>query len=115
MQAEPMKPTLKAPGTKRLKRTHDKLLSSFAVIFNLRRYKEGGAAHGAAIDSHDVVMRLNQAPTWGYRRWVGGRTTHRVGTDGQCSPLHPPYCRPRLTDGQCSPRHPPHCRPLFLE
>lgn len=37
-----------------------------------------GPAHGAAIDSHDVVVRLNQAPTWGYTRWVGSKTSHRV-------------------------------------
>jgi hypothetical protein len=33
-----MKPKLKPPGTKCLKLTHDKLLSSFAFKFNLRRY-----------------------------------------------------------------------------
>jgi len=37
VQVEPMKPMLKAPG-KRLKLTYDKLLSSFAFKFNLRRY-----------------------------------------------------------------------------
>ena len=31
---------LTAPGTKRLKQEHDKLLSSFASNFNLRRYNE---------------------------------------------------------------------------
>jgi hypothetical protein len=38
VQVDPMKPTLKAPGTKRLKLEHDVLLSSFAFNFNLRRY-----------------------------------------------------------------------------
>jgi serine/threonine protein kinase len=33
-----MKPMLKAPGTKRLKLEYNKLLSSFAFNFNLRRY-----------------------------------------------------------------------------
>lgn len=37
-----------------------------------------GPAHGAAIDSHDVVVRLNQAPTWGYTPWVGSKTSYRV-------------------------------------
>ena len=37
-----------------------------------------GPRRGAAIDSHDVVVRLNQAPTWGYTPWVGSKTTHRV-------------------------------------
>ena len=38
VQLEPMKPTLKAPGSKRLKLTHEKLLSYIAFKFNLRRY-----------------------------------------------------------------------------
>jgi len=33
-----MKPTLKPPGSKRLKLYHEKLLSNFAFNFNLRRY-----------------------------------------------------------------------------
>ena len=36
MQVDPIKPTLKAPGTKRLKLGYDKLLSNFAFEFNLR-------------------------------------------------------------------------------
>ena len=35
---DPIKPTLKAPGTKRLKLKYDKPLSSFAFNFDLRRY-----------------------------------------------------------------------------
>ena len=38
VQVDPMKPKLKAPGTKRLKLNYDAPLSSFAVKFNLRRY-----------------------------------------------------------------------------
>eukprot|EP00240_Pyramimonas_obovata_P005417 CAMPEP_0118943782 /NCGR_PEP_ID=MMETSP1169-20130426/39024_1 /TAXON_ID=36882 /ORGANISM="Pyramimonas obovata, Strain CCMP722" /LENGTH=385 /DNA_ID=CAMNT_0006889113 /DNA_START=132 /DNA_END=1286 /DNA_ORIENTATION=+ len=33
---------------------------------------------GAAIDAHDVVMRLNQAPTENYATYVGEKTTHRL-------------------------------------
>jgi len=33
-----MKPTLKAPESKRLKLEHEKTLSNFAFKFNLRRY-----------------------------------------------------------------------------
>jgi len=33
-----MKPTLKAPGTKRLKLRHDELLTKIGFNFNLRRY-----------------------------------------------------------------------------
>ena len=38
MQIDPIKPTLKAPGTKLLKLKCDKPLSNFAFEFNLRRY-----------------------------------------------------------------------------
>ena len=38
MQVDPIKPTLKAPGSKRSKLKSDELLSSFAFNFNLRRY-----------------------------------------------------------------------------
>jgi len=38
VQVDPIKPTLTAPGTKRLKLKYDKPLSSFAFNFNLRRY-----------------------------------------------------------------------------
>ena len=37
-QVEPLKSMLKAPGAKRLKLKHDKLLSNFGFDFNLHRY-----------------------------------------------------------------------------
>jgi hypothetical protein len=43
MQIDPIKATLKAPGSQALKEQYDKLLSTFAFKFNLRRYsKEQG-------------------------------------------------------------------------
>ena len=42
MKVDPIKPTLKAPGTKRLKLESDELLSNFAFKFDMRRYDEGG-------------------------------------------------------------------------
>jgi len=33
---------------------------------------------GAEIDAHDVVMRLNNAPTMGFEPFVGSKTTHRL-------------------------------------
>ena len=41
MQVDPIKPTLKAPGTKRLKLLYDKLLSTSAFNFNFRCYIKG--------------------------------------------------------------------------
>ena len=40
MQVDPVKPKLKAPGTKRLKPKFDRSLLNFAFKFNLRRYSE---------------------------------------------------------------------------
>ena len=57
MHADPIKPTLRAPGTKRLKLSYDGSLSKFAFKFNLRRYtmyadqphaREAGHVAGAA-------------------------------------------------------------------
>jgi hypothetical protein len=38
VQVDPIKPSLKASGPKRLKLEYDKMLSTFAFKFNLRRY-----------------------------------------------------------------------------
>jgi len=43
-----MKPMLKAPGTKHLKLNFEHLLSSFALIFNLRRYGMGKSVFSRA-------------------------------------------------------------------
>ena len=46
MQVDPIKPTMKAPGTKRLKLKYDEPLSGFGFNFNLRRYiPRARAAH----------------------------------------------------------------------
>jgi len=38
MQVDPIKPTMKAPGDKRLKQKNKRQVSNFAFKFNLRRY-----------------------------------------------------------------------------
>ena len=43
MQVGPIEPTLKAPGTKRLKLGYDEPLPTFAFKFNLRCYNEDPA------------------------------------------------------------------------
>ena len=48
VQLAPIKPRLKAPGTKRLKLKCDVLLSASAFKFNLRRYNME--------ESHDITM-----------------------------------------------------------
>ena len=51
MQVDPFIPTLKAPGTKRLKLKHDEPRSDFIFKFNLRRYTTKEAA-AQAIDNY---------------------------------------------------------------
>jgi peroxiredoxin len=41
VQVDPIKPTLKAPGTERLNLKYEQLVSSFCFKFKLRRYSEG--------------------------------------------------------------------------
>ena len=50
MQVDPVKPTLRPPGTKRLKLKCDEVLSNLAFNFNLRHYilVENGTFHMAA-------------------------------------------------------------------
>ena len=44
MQADPIKPTLKPPGTKLLRLKYEKVVSNLAFNFNLRRYSKAVAA-----------------------------------------------------------------------
>ena len=40
--------------------------------------------HGAEIDSHDAIFRINRAPTVGFERHVGSKTTFRVSFAPHC-------------------------------
>jgi hypothetical protein len=50
-----MKPVLKRPGTKRLKLKHNRLLSSYAFNFNLRRYAKEIKTH--VVQNLQTVVR----------------------------------------------------------
>jgi len=56
VQVDPIKPTLAAPGTKRLKLKCDKLLSSFAFNFNLRRYVTATAIYATPDIDEDAKL-----------------------------------------------------------
>ncbi|XP_041707349.1 CMP-N-acetylneuraminate-beta-galactosamide-alpha-2,3-sialyltransferase 1 [Coregonus clupeaformis] len=47
-----------------------------AVVGNSGNLK--GSHYGALIDSSDVIIRMNKAPTSGYEQDVGSRTTHHI-------------------------------------
>ena len=64
MQVDPIKPTLKAPGTKRLELKYDELLSSFAFNFNLRRYDltpDDADINGKAVQVDSIKTRVERA------------------------------------------------------
>ena len=67
MQVDPIKPTLKAPGTQRLKLIYNNLLSSFAFNFNLRRYNEADPTNLETLLSLGVshTNELDQAEATG--------------------------------------------------
>jgi len=50
VQVDPIKPTFKAHGTKRLKFKYDHLLLSFAFNFNLRHYTEAREMIESGVD-----------------------------------------------------------------
>ena len=58
LQVDPIKPTLKAPGTTRLKLNCDGPLSKFAFHINLRRYTLAAALVGALFGAAAAVALL---------------------------------------------------------
>jgi len=88
VQVDPIKPIVKASGTKRLNPGYDKLLSSFAFTFNLRRYSEAAAAGMPGAE-----------PTM----WPHPPPPH-------------PGAHPRVVPARyCPPRHPKHFESSLLE
>jgi hypothetical protein len=63
VQVDPIKHTLEAPGTKLLKPKCDKLLSSLAFNFNVRRYIEACFLHRPTrtLLVTDLVLSIPQA------------------------------------------------------
>ena len=64
MEVDSIKPKLKAPGTKRLKRTSREPHSNFAFKFNLRRYTQELLSRGIDMttDLIPVVGRCGLTP-----------------------------------------------------
>jgi len=79
VQVDPIKPTLKPPGTKRLKLKRDILLSKSAFKFSLRRYNKGGGGALSTCDHCDFPnTKCNGAKTSmvSDSRWIN--TTSRL-------------------------------------
>ena len=101
VQVDPIKPTLKALGTKRLKQKYVELLSNFAFNFNLRRYiavmnranMAGPAARQppsmAADSAFSGVSNIeNIAPTPAYNQRPGAANNNGGGGGGG-GPMRP--------------------------
>lgn len=69
--------------------TYDQFIKHFIQPLNIEETRKTCAivfsshsllnkSHGELIDKHDVVMRFSLAPTLGFEKWVGEKTTHRV-------------------------------------
>jgi hypothetical protein len=62
VQVERIKPTSRAPGTKRLKPKYDEPLSNFAFIFNLRRQTKARSAEQADLAGEVCGRGLHSLP-----------------------------------------------------
>ena len=86
-----MNPTLKAPGTKRLKLNYDEPLSNFALNFNLRRYSKGRILQGEANLQKRHEMRASQLTAM-----QAGRHSHDLPFGSPDAPFlvrpGPTYC-----------------------
>ena len=56
MQVDPIKPTFKAPGSKRLKQEYNESHSNFAFKFNLRHYNTGAQVRLTAVPVDQAVV-----------------------------------------------------------
>ena len=103
MQVDPIKPTLKAPGTKRLKLKCDILLSTSAFKFNLRRYTEQAAsavvtANGRVPTGGSVPLVIRFADSHGKAR----RATSKAGPGRYHPPPHLPRFKASFVDSKCT-------------
>jgi len=69
VQVDPIKPTLKAPGSERLKLKCDEVLSSVAFNFSLRRYSKATKVGGVKDGGYSLYIDINYADDthdWGF-------------------------------------------------
>jgi hypothetical protein len=63
VQVDPIKPTLKAPGTKHLKAKCEELLSNFGYKLNLRRYTVACVRIAADVQVAATTVGADTRPT----------------------------------------------------
>ena len=85
MQFDPIKPTVKVPGTKHLTLKYDEPPSKFAFNFNLRHY---------------VEVRVDSPGSW-LATSPGSSGTVEVGSGQSCLPRHTPSFKPSFLELNC--------------
>ena len=81
MQVDPIKPRLKAPGTRRLKLQYDELLSTFAFKFDLRRYTKGSG-------DKEKGTNVESPRTKHHHHHTGSKTGPGDAMWRGCTPVH---------------------------
>ena len=93
MQVDPSTPTLKAPGIERLKLNYDKVLTSFAFKFNLRRY--------TAVEEINLHSHFREPGVETYmREALAAAVLDEVGPARYCLPRHRQHSDPREGQGE---------------
>ena len=93
VQVDPIKPELDPPGTKRLKRDHDELLSCFAFKFHLRRYNSALSAEEQDRQGRTLVHFSAQPEPFLTQNIPPNTQIHPMTPPKQ--PLNNPYTPPR--------------------
>jgi len=86
VQVDPIKPTMKAPGTKRLKLEYDETLSDFAFKFKLCRYMKVSQAKMEQLTSESLTMH-DDAVGRGLHSSTFQLNLSRVGHTSPCPPV----------------------------
>jgi hypothetical protein len=82
VQVEPIKSTLKAPGSKHLRLAHDKLPLNFAFNFNLRRYIMASPSALAVFPLQDLLALAQEyAERPANEETINDPTNPRQGSD----------------------------------
>ena len=103
MQVDPIRPTLKAPGTKRLKLIYDAPLSIVAFDLNRRRYTEGNEySYYMLLTSSYILNHAERVGQFKIHPWIHNNNNHLsdadqlrdvAGTREEYSPRHLPRIR----------------------
>ncbi|XP_014245125.1 beta-galactoside alpha-2,6-sialyltransferase 2 isoform X2 [Cimex lectularius] len=76
-----------------------KLIEDYEHYNNCAIVSNSGALNGSNLDSHDLVLRFNHAPTIGYEKDVGRKTTIRILNSQVVSKKHFKFLKNKMYSG----------------